>query len=209
MNRARVLLADDHAIVAEGLVGLLRGEFELVGAVGDGRALVEAVRELRPDIVVADISMPLISGLEALRRLRAEGIGVKVVFLTMHTDAHLAGEALRAGASGYVLKHSAGEELIRALHEVQRGLVYLTPLIAGAVVTTLAERGEGAGPRLTQRQRDVLRLVAEGRPMKEVAAKLGLSRRTAETHKYQMMQTLGLHTTAELIRYALDHGLTS
>jgi DNA-binding NarL/FixJ family response regulator len=208
MNRARVLLADDHAIVAEGLASLLRNEFELVGTVGDGRALVEAVRELRPDIVVADVSMPLLSGLEALCQLRAEGIGVKVVFLTMHADAHLAGEALRAGASGYVLKHSAGEELIRALHEVQRGLVYLTPLIARDVVTTLAEAGRGAGPHLTQRQREVLRLVAEGRPMKEVAAKLGLSRRTAETHKYQMMQTLGLHTTGQLIRYALDHGLT-
>jgi DNA-binding NarL/FixJ family response regulator len=207
MNRARLLLADDHAIVAEGLASLLRDEFELVGTVGDGRALVEAVRELRPDLVVADVSMPLLSGLEALRRLRAEGIGLKVVFLTMHTDAHLAIEALRAGASGYVLKHSAGEELIRALHEVQRGLVYLTPRIAEDVVTILAGREKGTGPRLTQRQRQVLRLVAEGRTMKEVAAELGLSRRTAETHKYQMMQTLGLRTTAELIRYALAHGL--
>jgi DNA-binding NarL/FixJ family response regulator len=203
-----VLLADDHAIVAEGLVSLLRDEFELVGTVGDGNSLIDAVRQLQPDIVVADVSMPLLSGLEALRRLRAEGIGVKVVFLTMHTDAHLAGEALRAGASGYVLKHSAGEELIRALHEVERGLVYLTPLIAEDVVTTLAEPGKGTESRLTQRQRQVLRLVAEGRTMKEVAAELGLSRRTAETHKYQMMQTLGLHTTAELIRYALDHGFT-
>jgi DNA-binding NarL/FixJ family response regulator len=202
-----VLLADDHAIVAEGLVSLLRDEFELVGTVGDGRALVEAVRELRPEIVVADISMPLLSGLEALRRLRAEGIGVKVVFLTMHTDPHLACEALRAGASGYVLKHSAGEELIRALHEVQRGLAYLTPLIAEDVVRAFAERKEETGPRLTERQRQVLCLVAEGRTMKEVAAALGVSPRTAETHKYQIMQTLSLRTTAELIRYALDHGL--
>jgi DNA-binding NarL/FixJ family response regulator len=208
MNRARVLLADDHAIVAEGLVSLLRDEFDLVGTVRDGCALVEAVRELRPDIVVADISMPLLSGLEALRQLRGEGIGVKVVFLTMYTDAHLAGEALRAGASGYVLKHSAGEELVRALHEVQRERVYLTPLIAEDVVRTLAEPGQGTGARLTQRQSQVLRLVAEGRTMKEVAAELGLSRRTVETHKYQVMQTLGLRTTAELIRYALDHALT-
>jgi DNA-binding NarL/FixJ family response regulator len=207
MDRARVLLADDHAIVAEGLVSLLRDEFELVGAVRDGCALVEAVRELWPDIVVADISMPLLSGLEALRQLRADGITVKVIFLTMYTDAHLASEALRAGASGYVLKHSAGEELVRALHEVQRGRVYLTPRIAEEVVMTLAEPGQGTGPRLTERQSQVLRLVAEGRTMKEVAAELGLSRRTVETHKYQMMQTLGLHTTAELIRYALDHGL--
>jgi DNA-binding NarL/FixJ family response regulator len=207
MNRARVLLADDHAIVAEGLASLLRDEFELVGTVRDGRALVEAVRELRPDIVIADISMPLLTGLEALHRLRAEGIGVKVLFLTMHADAHLAGEVLRAGASGFVLKHSAGEELIRALHEVQRGLVYITPLIAKDVVKTLAEPVGETASRLTLRQRQVLRLVAEGRPMKEVAAELGLSRRTAETHKYQIMQTLGLHTTAELIRYALDHDL--
>jgi DNA-binding NarL/FixJ family response regulator len=208
MNRARVVLADDHAIVAEGLAGLLRDEFELVGTVGDGHALVEAVRQLRPDIVVADIAMPLLTGLEALRRLRVEGIGARVVFLTMHADAHLAGEALRAGASGFVLKHSAGEELIRALHEVQRGLVYITPLIAKDVVTILAEPEHTKGSRLTLRQRQVLRLVAEGRSMKEVAAELGLSRRTAESHKYQIMQSLGLHTTAELIRYALDHDLT-
>jgi DNA-binding NarL/FixJ family response regulator len=208
MNRVRVLLADDHAIVAEGLVSLLRDEFELVGTVRDGCALVEAVRELRPDIVVADISMPLLSGLEALRQLRADGVGVKVVFLTMYTDAHLAGEALRVGASGYVLKHSAGEELVRALHEVQHGRVYLTPLIAEDVVRTLANPGKGTAFQLTQRQRQVLRLVAEGQTMKKVAAELRLSRRTVETYKYQIMQTLGLHTTAELIRYALDHGLT-
>src|SRR5262249_11836302 len=141
-------------------------------------------------------------------QLRAEGIGVKVVFLTMYTDAHLASEALRAGASGYVLKHSAGEELVRALHEVHRGRIYLTPLIAEDVVLALANPGKGTASQLTQRQRQVLRLVAEGQTMKKVAAELGLSRRTVETYKYQIMQTLGLNTTAELIRFALDHDLT-
>jgi DNA-binding NarL/FixJ family response regulator len=204
MSRARVLLADDHAMVAQGLAGLLRDEFDLVGTVGDGRALIDAARQLRPDVIVADIAMPVLSGLEALRRLREEGTDARVIFLTMHADARLAGEAFRAGARGYVLKHAAGDELMRAVREVLQGRVYLTPLLAEDVLTA----GSAPPPaRLTPRQREVLALVAEGRTMKEVAAALHLSPRTVETHKYEMMQALGLHTTAELIRYALDHGL--
>lgn len=207
MRRARVLLADDHAIVAQGLASLLQDEFNMVGTVGDGGALIDAARELRPDVIVTDMAMPGLSGLDALRRLRAEGVETKVIFLTMHADAQLAGEALRAGASGYVLKHSAGEELIRAIREVLQGRVYLTPRIAGDVVTALSGPASPSEGKLTPRQREVLRLVAEGRTMKEIAAALHLSRRTVETHKYEMMQALGLRTTAELIRYALDHGV--
>jgi DNA-binding NarL/FixJ family response regulator len=207
MRRARVLLADDHTIVAEGLAGLLRGEFDLVGTVGDGGALVEAARRLRPDVVVADIAMPVLSGLDALRRLKAEGIDLKVVLLTMHADAHLASEALGAGAAGYVVKHAAGEELLRAIRDVLQGLVYVTPLLAKDVIAAWTAPGAPPGVKLTRRQREVLHLVAQGRTMKEVAAALHLSPRTVETHKYKMMQALGLQTTAELIRYALDHGI--
>lgn len=209
MSRPRVLLADDHTIVAQGLGRLLQEDFELVGIVGDGGALVEAVKQLRPDVVVADIAMPVASGLDALRRLRAEGSEPKFIFLTMHGDAHLAREALSAGASGYLLKHSAGEELIQAIEEVLQGRIYLTPLMAHDVLTTLAARAPQAEVKLTPRQREVLGLVAEGRTMKEIAAALQISPRTVETHKYEMMQALGLQTTAELIRYALDHGVLS
>ena len=207
MRRARVLLADDHVIVAEGLVSLLQQEFELVGAVGDGEALVRAARELRPDMIVADIAMPLLSGVDALRRLRSEGLGVKVVFLTMHADPQLAHDALRAGASGYVLKHAAGEELITAIQEVLQGRTYLTPLIAKDVITSLLAPEKQATVTLTPRQREVLRLIAEGRRMKEIAATLQLSTRTVETHKYDMMRALGVQSTAELVRYAIHLGL--
>ena len=209
MRRTKVLLADDHAIVAEGLATLLKGHFDLVGTVGDGSQLLEAARELRPDVIVADIAMPVLSGLEALRRLKAEGLDAKVIFLTMHADAQLATEALRAGASGYVLKHSAGEELIRAIQEVLEGRVYLTPLLTKDVITTLTEPTTQPAVQLTPRQREVLQLIAEGRRMKEIAATLQLSTRTVETHKYQMMQALGVDSTAALVRYAIQLGLVA
>jgi DNA-binding NarL/FixJ family response regulator len=202
-----VLLADDHAIVMEGLASLLRNEFSLVGTVADGARLIEAARELRPDVIVTDVAMPGISGLEALRRLRAEAIAAKVIFLTMHADAQLAAEALRAGASGFVVKHAAGKELIAAIHTVLRGGKHLTPHLASDVLTTLADGGGPGAGTLTPRQREVVSLIAEGRTMKEVAAALGLSPRTVETHKYQVMQALGFQTTADLIRYAFEHGL--
>jgi DNA-binding NarL/FixJ family response regulator len=208
MRRATVLLADDHAIVLEGLASLLRSEFSLVGTVADGAGLLEAARQLRPDVIVTDVAMPGMSGLEALRRLKAEPTAVKVVLLTMHADAQLAAEALRAGASGFVVKHAAGKELIAAIHTVLRGGKYLPPHLASDVLTSLADRGISGVRTLTPRQRQVASLIAEGRTMKEVAAALGLSPRTVETHKYQIMEALGLQTTAELIRYALEHGLT-
>jgi DNA-binding NarL/FixJ family response regulator len=209
MPRATVLLADDHAIMAEGLASLLTGHVDLVGTVGDGRQLLEAARELRPDVIVADIAMPVLSGLEALRQLTAERIDTKVIFLTMHADAQLATEALRAGASGYVLKHSAGEELIRAIQEVVEGRVYLTPLLTKDVITTLTEPTTQPAVPLTPRQREVLRLIAEGRRMKEIAATLQLSTRTVETHKYEMMRALGVDSTAALVRYAIQLGLVA
>jgi DNA-binding NarL/FixJ family response regulator len=209
MRRTTVLLADDHAILAEGLASLLKGHFDLVGTVGDGRRLLDAARELRPDVIVADIAMPVLSGLQALCLLKAEGLDAKVIFLTMHADAQLATEALRAGASGYVLKHSAGEELIRAIQEVVEGRVYLTPLLTKEVITTLTEPTTQPAVQLTPRQREVLQLIAEGRRMKEIAATLQLSTRTVETHKYQMMQALGVDSTAALVRYAIQLGLVA
>jgi DNA-binding NarL/FixJ family response regulator len=208
-RRARVLLADDHAIVAEGLSTILKSRFDLVGTVGNGSALIDATRKLRPDVIVADIDMPVLSGLEALRRLKAARSDAKVIFLTMHADAQLATEAFRAGASGYVLKQSAGEELIAAIQEVLQGKTYLTPLITKDVITTLTESTPPSGVELTPRQREVLQLIAAGRRMKEIGAILELSTRTVESHKYEMMRALGVESTAELVRYAIQIGLVA
>jgi DNA-binding NarL/FixJ family response regulator len=205
MQRSKVLIADDHTIVAQGLGSLLRDEFDLVATVDNGLKLVALAIEKRPDVIVADISMPEMSGLDALRRLRAEGILIKFIFLTMHADHALASEALRAGASGYLLKYSAGDELIRAIRAVLDGGIYVTPLVASDIVKSLAAPETPSAHTLTPRQRQVLDLVAEGRTMKQIAATLHLSRRTVETHKYAVMETLGLRTTAELIRYAVEH----
>ena len=206
-GRLTVLLADDHAIVAEGLASILQREFSLIGTGADGAQLVEAARRLRPDVIVTDVAMPGMSGLEALTRLKAEGIPAKVIFLTMHADAQLAAEALRAGASGFVVKHAAGKELIAAIHTALQGGRYLSPNLAPDVLATLADAGRSGA--LTPRQREVIALIAEGRTMKEVAAALGLSPRTVETHKYQVMQALGLQTTTDIVRYAIEHGLVA
>jgi len=208
MRPYTVLIADDHAIVKEGLVSLLQAQgFDVVGAVANGDELMDAARRLRPDVIVSDISMPGLSGLDVLTRLKAEHTDSKIILLTMHHDAQLATRAMRAGASGFLLKHAAGEELLTAIHQAVEGRVYLTPTLTKEVIERMASSSSEVSPQLTVRQREVLRLILEGLRMKEIAATLNLSARTVETHKYQMMQTLGVDSTAELVKYAVEHRL--
>jgi DNA-binding NarL/FixJ family response regulator len=205
-----VLLADDHRMVAEGLRSLLAPDFDLVGVVEDGRALVASALKLRPDVVVADITMPHLNGLEALRLLRKDIPSTKVVFLTMHHDVAYARRALESGASGFVLKHSAPAELIAAIRAALSGQTYITPALAGEVFQSMREEpGTAADPagRLTPRQREIIQLLAEGRSAKQIAEALNISTRTVEFHKYQMMANLHLHNSAELVHYALKHGI--
>jgi DNA-binding NarL/FixJ family response regulator len=208
MRRASVLIADDHAIVRDGLVSLLKEAYDVVGAVGDGEALLEAASRSRPDVIVTDVSMPGLSGLEVLAALRAGKVASKVIVLTMHHDAELAAQALREGAAGFLLKQAAGEELIAAIEQALRGHVSLAPSLIKPVMEQMADPG-AARVQLTRRQQEVLRLIVEGRRMKEIAAALQLSTRTVESHKYEMMEVLGVHSTAELIRYALHHRLVA
>ena len=208
--RPRVLLADDHLLVAEALKSLLTPEFELVGVVGDGRALLEAALRLRPDVIVADITMPQLNGIDALVQLRQLGSKAPVVFLTMHRDVAFARRALEAGAAGFVLKHSAPSELVTALHAAIDGQTYLTPQLAGEVLRAMKQDPSDSGDpvmALTPRQREVLHLLAEGHSAKEVSAALSISTRTVEFHKYQIMDTLGVHTSAELVHFAIKYGL--
>jgi DNA-binding NarL/FixJ family response regulator len=212
MPKTKVLLAEDHTVVAEGLQSLLKDSFELVGMVHDGRALLEAVERLRPDVIVTDISMPLLNGLDAVRQIRARRPDARIIVLTMHQDTHLAAQAFRAGVSGYLLKISPGEELINAIREVAQGRSYVTTLLAKDLITLLLETGSPAradDAPLTLRQREILQLIAEGRTMKEVASILNISPRTAESHKYEIMKTLGMETTAALIQYAVRLKLVS
>jgi DNA-binding NarL/FixJ family response regulator len=212
MSRARVLLADDHRILGEGLQGLLEPEFDLVGLVEDGRALVEAAEELRPDVIVVDISMPLLNGIEAARHITNVNPSVKIVFLTMHADVIYATKAFAVGAMGYVLKQSAASELRTAIREALKGRIYVTPLIAKDLLRAYMDRAHAPlspPPALTSRQREVMQLLAEGHSAKEVAAILNISARTAEFHKYRAMEILGLRTSAELIHYAIKHGIAA
>jgi DNA-binding NarL/FixJ family response regulator len=212
MKRPRVLLADDHVIVAEGLRGLLEPEFELIGIVQDGRALLDAADKLQPDVIVADISMPLLNGIDAVRQIRKNGWNIKVVFLTMHPDVAYAVSAFEAGAMGYVLKHSAPSELITAIRSALNGTTYVTPLLAGEL-KQFYKGGEykklKEQPQLTQRQREVLQLLAEGRSTREIATVLQISPRTVEFHKYRIMEDLGIKTVADLIKYAINKGIVS
>jgi DNA-binding NarL/FixJ family response regulator len=211
MKRPRVLLADDHRVVAEGLRGLLGPHFDVVGIASDGRELLAAAKTLDPDVIVLDISMPSLNGIEAARQMRSAGSRAKMIFLTMHREALYAARCLEAGASGFVLKHSAAAELVTAIEEVLKGGTYITPQVAGELVGSF-RRGGPAGDdalgELTPRQREVLQLVAEGRSCKQIAAVLGISRRTAEFHKARLMETLGLKSTAELVQYAIRTGLS-
>jgi len=208
MRLTTVVVADDHTIVREGLVGLLRDhQFDVVGSVGDGRQLLDAAKRHRPDVIVTDISMPGLSGLQVMPQLRTVSPDTRVIVLTMHEDAELAARALRAGASGFLLKDSAGEEPVNAVHLALQGRVYLTPVLTREVMARMADTTAAEGPKLTPRQLDVLRLVVEGKRMKEIGAILKLSSRTVETHKYELMSVLGVHSTAELVKYALQNRL--
>ena len=212
MSKARVLLADDHRIVIEGLKKLLEPEYDVVGTVEDGRALIAAVEKLRPDVVVADISMPHLNGIEAVRQIRKKDPQIRVVILTMHQDVQYAARAFEAGASGFVLKVSAPSELITAMGEVLKGKTYVTPIIAGELIQSYREGNEYPEvvfSRLSARHREILQLVAEGHSAKEIGKILNISARTVESHKYQIMEILNVKTSAELVRFAIKHGIIS
>ena len=212
MTRPRVLLADDHRIVAEGLRSLIEPEFELIGIVEDGRALLDSAEQLNPDVIVADISMPLLNGIEAIRQIKKVNRDVKVIILTMHSDVTYAVDAFEAGALGYVLKHSAPSELNVAIRSALKGKKYVASLLScdflRDVKKSSKERKEEAS-FLTRRQREVLQLLAEGKSVKEIASLLQVSSRTIEYHKYQMMKDLNLKTVADLIRYAVKYKIVS
>ena len=206
MTRARILMADDHLMLLEAFKAMLAPDFDIVGLVTDGRTLLEAFARLNPDVVVLDIGMPLLNGLDAGRQLKAQRRSVKLIYLTMNPDPDIAGEALRLGASGYVLKSSAAQELKQAIQEALRERSYITPLITRDVVGSLTQQ-RAPRPVLTDRQREVLQLLAEGKSMKEVAAILDLTPRTVAFHKYRMMEQLRLKTSAELVQFAVREGV--
>ncbi len=204
MTRPRVLLADDHRIVAAGLEALLAPDYELAGRAQDGRSLLELARQVQADFIVADISMPGLNGIDALRAMRREGLDVPVIFLTMHTEPAYARRALEAGAAGYVLKHAAPQELLQALQAAAKGGIYISREIAAEVLAAPGQhtdRDPASG--LTPRQREIIALLVEGRSAKEIARLLDISHRTVEYHKYQAMEALGVTTNAELIQLAI------
>lgn len=207
MQKPTVLIADDHTMIADAFRKLLDPYYEVVGSVTDGLALLDKAAELKPDVIIADIGMPLLNGLAASQRIRKKIPKTKIVFVTMNEDGDLASEALRSGASAYLLKSSAGVELLEAVHETLRGRKYVTPLIRHAIQEAFVRSPNPKSPvkKLTIRQIEVLQLLAEGHLMKEAAAILGLKPRTVAFHKYRIMETLGIHSNAELIRFAVEN----
>jgi DNA-binding NarL/FixJ family response regulator len=211
MKRPRILLADDHTLMVEALEHLLQTDFDVVATVSDGRALLKAAAELKPEVVVIDIAMPLLNGLDAGEQLKELHPQIKVIYLTQNREPHIAAEAFRRKATGYVLKDSAASELVTAIREALKGRSYVSPSIA----ERMTEAGLGRAPQdarlreLSPREREVLQLLAEGKSMKEVAAILAISPRTVEFHKYRSMELLGLKTGAELVQYAIKHGLVA
>ena len=205
-------MADDHTLVAEGVRKLLEPHFDLLEIVENGRAVLEAAGNLHPEVILLDISMPLLNGIDAARQLSKMDPRAKILFLTMHADPAYVTEAFRAGASGYLLKRSAASELVFAIQEVLEGRTYVTPLVAKDMVSGLAPDATARAPSsstLTPRQREVLQLVAEGKSIKEIACILRISVKTVEFHKSRIMEQLGLRTAAELTKYAVAHGLSS
>ena len=210
--KPKVVLADDHTIVTEGLKALLEPEFQIVAKVDNGRAAIKAVRNFNPDVIILDISMPLLNGIDTAREIRKFDPKIKIVFLTMHTELAYVQEAFDAGASGYVIKHSASIDLQLAIRRALLGRTYITPGVAENGVDALlrgSRRARKPSAQLTSRQREVLQLLAEGRSAKEAAAILNLSSRTVEFHKYRIMQQLGLRTTAQLTQFAIKHKIIS
>lgn len=203
MSKPRVLLADDHTLLLEAFQKLLADECEIVGVASNGRALVSAAATLRPDVVVVDVTMPLLNGIDAARQIKQADPEARIIFLTMNEDPDLAAEAFRAGAAGYLLKRSAASELLAAIREVMKQRSYVTPLAAEGLAGSMLHRVEGR--TLTPRQREIVQLVAEGRSMKEIAAVLDIAPRTVAFHKYRIMERLHLKTTAELIQYAIKN----
>ena len=204
MTRPRVLLADDHRILAAGLEALLAPDYEVAGRAQDGRSLLELARQVQADFIVADVSMPGLNGIDALRAMRREGLDVPVIFLTMHTEPAYARRALEAGAAGYVLKHAAPQELLQALQAAAQGGIYISHEIAAEVLAAPGQRTDrDPASGLTPRQREIIALLVEGRSAKEIARLLDISHRTVEYHKYQAMEALGVATNAELIQLAI------
>ncbi len=212
MKKPRVLVADDHPFVLEGFKKLLEEECELVGCVEDGRALVEAALRLTPNLIILDISMPKLNGIEVAKKLRKQLPDTKLIFVTIHADAAYVNEAFRAGASGYLLKRSAAMELLQAVQAVMNGNFYITPIISKDLVTALLKLGPSRLTTLddlTTKQREILQLVAEGFSAKAIAEQLGVSHRTVEFHKAKIMEQLDLHTTADLVKYAIAQGIVT
>lgn len=210
MPRLRVMLADDHRMFGEGLARLLEPQFEIVGIIENGRDLIASAERLRPDVILVDISMPSLNGIEAVRRIQEIPNPPKIVFLTMHEDATYVAAAFQSGASGYVLKRSATAEVITAVREAMSGRTYVSPLVDRGLVEILMKRmahPEKVKPELTSRQREILQLFAEGKGPKEISAILNISTRTVEFHKYRIMVATGVRTIAELTRYAIAHGI--
>src|SRR5215471_8997679 len=206
MKRITLLLADGHDMLMDGLVHMLRRDFDVVGVARDGRTMIEMAKKTRPDVIVTDISMPNLNGIDAARMLRQDLPSIKILFLTMHSDFPLVGDAFRAGASGFVLKTCDMSEVVKAIHSIAKGSTYITPQLAEdliSILITTVPKKPSRGTPLTSRQREVLQLLAEGKTMKEAGALMGISTRTAESHKYEIMRQLGFKSTAELIRYAV------
>lgn len=209
MKKVRILLADDHTVICAAFKKLLEPEYEVVGSVGDGRALLKAAQELKPDVVLVDVGMPLLNGLDSARQLKKSMPAVKLIFLTMNPDSDVASEALQIGASGYLLKTSEGEELLKAIRDVMRGMSYVTPQIRREMEERFIRDPNAASrpKHLTPRHREIIQMLAEGRSPKEIASILEISLRTVRFHKYEIMKELGITSNAELVQYAIKHSL--
>jgi DNA-binding NarL/FixJ family response regulator len=208
-SRPQILIADDHAIFSEGLRLLLEKQYIVVGTVVDGRALITEALRLKPDVIVVDIGMPLLNGLDAAKRVREQLPKVKLVFLTMQDNPNLAAAALELGSAAFVLKHSAGSELLKAIDQVMHGKCYVTPKLRPEDWAVQKNRARQYAKHLTLRQREIVQMCAEGRPMKEIAGHLNLSEKTVEFHKHHIMETFNLKSNADLVLLALKEGLIS